>query len=138
MANLTAQFVCVWASLKTKKLSLMCIDLVQEYFFQKMCSTVAISTARGSTFKKPVWSCQAKWTKISRPIHYRNHIDYKSLTCSASKGFIKHWYNWGWRLWLSWLSGPFQYPRSAVRIQSAAKSYVMNIYLLSTVLKRRK
>ena len=112
-------------------------------FFKKMCSTVAISgfskpTARGSTFKKPVWSCQAKWTKISRPIHYRNHIDYKSLTCSASKGFIKHWYNWGWRLWLSWLSGPFQYQRSAVRIQSAAKSYVMNIYLLSTVLKRRK
>ena len=40
-------------------------------------------------------------------------------------------------LWLSWYSGRFQYLMSAVRIQLSAY-FILNICLLSTVLKRRK
>ena len=43
---------------------------------------------------------------------------------------------YGQWLWLSWQSGQLRHQRSALRIPSSAK-YILNIVVLSTVLKRR-
>ena len=59
-------------------------------------------------------------------------------TRNLSKNIPKLWQFWGSGCGLSWQSGRFKYQRPAVRIQSSAKIYKLNIYFLSTVLKIKK
>ena len=50
------------------------------------------------------------------------------LLCSINSKTIETLDNGKW-LWLSWLSGCFQYQRSAIQIQSLAKNYLYQTFV---------